>query len=108
MLFRSLLISLVNETNKYEEFLERLKDKLNNMEINEKDFKRKKKVLISNEIFAYENVENINDIIMDNIIYNNELEDDPIGIIKELNMETLLKLIKKIDISNASEVIVKK
>ena len=61
-----LLISLVNETNKYEEFLERLKDKLNNMEINEKDFKRKKKVLISNEIFAYENVENINDIIMDN------------------------------------------
>ena len=42
------------------------------------------------------------------IIYNNELEDDPIGIIKELNMETLLKLIKKIDISNASEVIVKK
>ena len=100
--------SLVNETNKYEEFLERLKDKLNNMEINEKDFKRKKKVLISNEIFAYENVENINDIIMDNIIYNNELEDDPIGIIKELNIETLLKLIKKIDISNASEVIVKK
>jgi len=78
------------------------------MEINEKDFKRKKKVLISNEIFAYENVENINDIIMDNIIYNNDLEDDPIGIIKELNMETLLKLIKKIDISNASEVIVKK
>ena len=50
----------------------------------------------------------IDDIIMDNIIYNNELEDDPIGIIKELNMETLLKLIKKIDISNASEVIVKK
>ena len=90
------------------EVKEYLKDKLNNMEINEKDFKRKKKVLISNEIFAYENVENINDIIMDNIIYNNELEDDPIGIIKELNMETLLKLIKKIDISNASEVIVKK
>ena len=29
-------------------------------------------------------------------------------VIKELNMETLLKLIKKIDISNASEVIVKK
>ena len=70
--------------------------------------RERKKVLISNEIFAYENVENINDIIMDNIIYNNELEDDPIGIIKELNMETLLKLIKKIDISNASEVIVKK
>ena len=81
---------------------------LHNMEINENDFKRKNKLLISNEIFAYENVENINDIIMDNIIYNNELEDDPIGIIKELNMETLLKLIKKIDISNASEVIVKK
>lgn len=103
-----LLITLVNETNKYNEFLDKLKDKLDNIEISEKDFNRKKKVLISNEIFAYENVENINDIIMDSIIYNNELEDDPIGLISNLSIKELLDLIKKIDMSNCTTVVVKK
>lgn len=103
-----LLITLVNETNKYNEFLDKLKDKLDNIEISEKDFNRKKKVLISNEIFAYENVENINDIIMDSIIYNNELEEDPIGLISNLSIKELLDLIKKIDMSNCTTVVVKK
>lgn len=103
-----LLITLVNETSKYNEFLDKLKDKLDNIEINEKDFNRKKKVLISNEIFAYENVENINDIIMDSIIYNNELEEDPIGLISNLSIKELLDLIKKIDMSNCTTVVVKK
>ena len=103
-----ILISLMNETNKYEEFIEKVKEKLNNLEINEKDFNRKKKVLISNEIFAYENVENINDIIMDSIIYNNELEEDPIGLISNLSIKELLDLIKKIDMSNCTTVVVKK
>lgn len=103
-----LLITLVNETNKYNEFLDKLKDKLDNIEINEKDFNRKKKVLISNEIFAYENVENINDIIMDSIIYNNELEEDPIGLISNLSIKELLDLIKKIDMSNCTTTVVKK
>ena len=103
-----LLITLVNETNKYNEFLDKLKDKLDNIEINEKDFNRKKKVLISNEIFAYENVENINDIIKDSIIYNNELEEDPIGLISNLSIKELLDLIKKIDMSNCTTVVVKK
>lgn len=103
-----LLISLINETEKYEEFLDNLKKRLDNLEISEKDFNRKKKVLISNEIFAYDNVENINDIIMDSIIYNKSIEDDPIGLIDSLSIKGLLDLIKRLDISNASTVIVKK
>ena len=103
-----ILISLMNETNKYEEFIEKVKEKLNNLEINEKDFNRKKKVLISNEIFAYENVEAVGDIIVDNIIYNKELEDNPIEIINNLNMKEFLELIKKIDINNTSLVVLKK
>ena len=103
-----ILISLINETNKYEEFIEKIKERLNNLEINEKDFNRKKKVLISNEIFAYENVEAVGDIIVDNIIYNKELEDNPIEIINNLNMKEFLELIKKIDIKNTSLVVLKK
>ena len=103
-----ILISLINETNKYEEFIEKIKERLNNLEINEKDFNRKKKVLISNEIFAYENVEAVGDIIVDNIIYNKELEDNPIEIINNLNMKEFLELIKKIDINKTSLVVLKK
>lgn len=103
-----ILISLMNETNKYEDFIEKVKERLNNLEINEKDFNRKKKVLISNEIFAYENVEAVGDIIVDNIIYNKELEDNPIEIINNLNMKEFLELIKKIDINNTSLVVLKK
>lgn len=103
-----ILISLMNETNKYDEYINKIKDKLNNIEINEEDFNRKKKVLISNEVFAYENAEAVGDIIIDNIIYNKHLEDNPIEIIDSLNMKEFLELIKKIDINNTSLVILKK
>lgn len=103
-----ILISLMNETDKYEEYINKIKDKLNNIEISEEDFNRKKKVLISNEVFAYENTEAVGDIIIDNIIYNKHLEDNPIEIIDSLNMKEFLDLIKKIDIDNTSLVILKK
>ena len=103
-----ILISLMNETDKYEEYINKIKDKLDNIEISEEDFNRKKKVLISNEVFAYENTEAVGDIIIDNIIYNKHLEDNPIEIIDSLNMKEFLDLIKKIDIDNTSLVILKK
>lgn len=103
-----LLISLINETPKYDEFLNKVKERLINLEVAEEDFNRKKKVLISNEIFAYENIETINDIIIDNIIFNGKFEDNPIEVIEELNIEELRDLIKKMDIENNSTIILKK
>ena len=103
-----LLISLINETPKYEEFLDRVKNRLNKLEVSENDFNRKKKVLISNEIFAYENIENVNDIIIDIIIYDGKFEDNPIDVIDSLNYDELNELIKKFDIKNTSTIILKK
>lgn len=103
-----ILISLMNETNKYDDYINKIKEKLNNIEIKEEDFNRKKKVLISNEIFAYEDAEAVGDIIIDNIIYNKKIEDNPIEIIDSLNMEEFLNLIKQINIDNTSLVILKK
>ena len=100
-----MLISLINETKNYDEFLNRVKDRLKNIEIGIKDFNRKKKVLISNEIFAYENVEMINDIIIDSVIFDGKLEDNPIEVIESLNYEELCDLINNMDISNNSTVI---
>jgi len=102
-----LLISLINETKNYDGFLERVKERLKSLEVSEKDFIRKKKVLISNEIFAYENIEMINDIIIDNIIYDGKFEDNPIEVIEELSIEELKELIKEIDITNTTTIILK-
>ena len=87
---------------------EKLKEKLETLEVKEADFNRKKKVLISNEILAFESVEAVNDIIIDNIIYDNKLEDNPIEIIKSLTYKELKELIKELDIKNTNTVIVKK
>lgn len=103
-----MLISLINETDYYDEFLYRVKNRLSKLEISKNDFNRKKKVLISNEIFAYENVEAINDIIIDNIIFDGKFEDNPIEVIEELKYEELLDLIKKFNINNTSTIILKK
>lgn len=102
-----LLVSMINETNEYDMFLDRVKKKLDNLEVSKDDFDRKKKVLISNEIFAYENIENVNDIIVDNIIYDNKLEEDPIGIIENLDYNELCDLIEALDINNTTTVILK-
>lgn len=103
-----LLISLINETPKYDDFINKVKERLSNLKISKEDFNRKKKVLISNEIFAYENIENINDIIIDNIIYDGKLEDNPIEIIEDLTIKELEELIDKLNITNTSTIILKK
>lgn len=103
-----LLVSLINETPKYQEFLTRVKETLKNIEISEKDFDRKKRVLISNEYFAFENVEMVSDIIIDNIIFDGKVESSPIETIESLNIDELNDLISKLDMSNTSEIVMKK
>ena len=93
-----ILISLINETFKYNELLD----------ISSEDLERKKKVLVSNEIFSFENIEIINEMIIDSIIFDNTIEGNIIDIINSLNIEELNEIVKKIDFKNVSTIIVKK
>ena len=102
-----MLISIINETDKYKEFIKRVEDKLKDIAITEDDFNRKKKVLISNEIFAFEYAEQINDIILDDVLYTGKVEDNPIGVIENLKLDVLNDLISKIDPNNISKIILK-
>lgn len=103
-----LIVSLINNGEKYEELIKRIDDKLKHIEFTASDLERKKKVLISNEIFSYENVEMINDMIVDNIIFDNKIETDIVGIIRSLNLDELNEIVKKINFNNKSIVILKK
>ena len=66
---------------------------------------RKKKVLISNEIFSFENIEVINEMIIDSIIFDNHVENNMIDIINSLNKKELDKILSTIDLTNKSIVV---
>ena len=102
------IVSLINNGEKYEELIKRINERLKNIEFTSQDLERKKKVLISNEIFSYENVEMVNDMIVDNIIFDNKIETDIVGIIRSLNIDELNEIVKKINFNNKSIVILKK
>ena len=102
------IVSLINNGEKYEELIKRIDSELQDIKFTEQDLERKKKVLISNEIFSYENVEMVNDMIVDNIIFDNKIETDIVGIIRSLNIDELDEIVKKIDFNNKSIVILKK
>ena len=101
------IISLINNGDKYDELIERIDRRLKNIKFDEMVFERKKKVLISNEIFSYENVEMVNDMIIDNIIFDGKIETDVIGMIRSLTLDELNSIVKKIDFNNKSIVILK-
>ncbi len=102
------IVSLINSGEKYEELIKRIDDEFKDIKFNETELARKKKVLISNEVFSYENIEMVNDMIVDNIIFDNKIEDDMIGLINSINIDELNEITKKIDFDNKSIVILKK
>lgn len=102
-----ILISLINETFKYNELLDMIKEELKNINISSEDLERKKKVLVSNEIFSFENIEIINEMIIDSIIFDNTIEGNIVNIINSLNIEELKEVIKNIDFKNVSTIIIK-
>ena len=101
------LVSLINETNSYDELIDKIKKTLANINISEDDLERKKRVLISNELFSFENIETINDIIVDNIIFDNRIEDNMINILRSLNKKELDGIVKNLVLDNKSIVILK-
>ena len=105
---KHILISLINETFNYEVLKNRIEEVLKDFVVCEKSFDRKKKVLISNELFGYDSIVVINNIITDNILFDGKIENDIISIIESLNMDELNKILKMIDFTNVGTVVVKK
>jgi hypothetical protein len=50
----------------------------------------------------------VNDMIIDNIIFDGKICDDVIGLINSLNIQELNDIVKKIDFSNKSIVVLKR
>jgi len=102
------VITLNNTLYNYSELIKEIDKKLKNIKFSEGELSRKKKVLISNEVFSYENIEMVNDMIIDNIIFDGKICDDVIGLINSLNIDELNEIVDKIDFNNKSIVVLKR
>ena len=102
------IITLNNSLYNYKELIAAIDKRLKNIKFSESELSRKKKVLISNEVFSYENIEMVNDMIIDNVIFDGNICDDVVGLINSLNIQELNEIVKKIDFSNRSIVVLKR
>ena len=104
------LIITINALTKYpDEALKQIKNKLKNLELSKEDFERTKKVGIAELIFLYEDPENVNMNIQDDIIYssNHKILNDIKIIYENLTYDEALKVLKNIKDDNMSIVIMK-
>ncbi len=92
---------LFAETNEIDRFINLVKKEIKNLNIDKKDFERKKNAIISGLISASDNIYSINNKIMGNIIRFNEVTLDDYDMIKSLKYSEFMKVIKSLDLTNS-------
>ena len=93
----------ITSTTKYpEEFIKRVKNKLNNLKVSEADFKRKKNAAVATLILDYEDVETVNSNIQNDILENGGIVTNLKEIFESKEMKDVINIAKLIDINNMS------
>jgi predicted Zn-dependent peptidase len=101
-----ILITVFGETEKIEKLSSELENQINNLEITEEEFERKKQNIASSYIFMSDNIFSMNEKIMNNISKYNEIKIDDIKYTKRLDYKKAQSIIKELDLSNKSIVII--
>ena len=96
----SFVISISVTTNFKEEVIKRIKDKLNDLQISDIDFKRKKNATIATLILDYEDVENVSYRIQDDVLNNGGIITNLKEILEDEALEDLEELINLYDLDN--------
>ena len=102
-----LLFMLMGESKKAEDLVKLLEEELNDITIEEKEFERKKKVLISSIIYASDNIFSINNKIMTQVVKYGDIAYDEYNDIKNLNLKDLNEILKSINFKNKNVVVIK-
>lgn len=103
---KHILLTILGETEKIELLSSKIEEKMNNLEITEEEFERKKLSTMSSYIFMSDNIFSMNEKIMNNIIKYNEIKTDDIEYVKNLNFNKAKQIIKQLDLSNKCKVII--
>lgn len=102
-----LIITFKANTENVNEFLKELKKELENIDIEEIDIERLKKVWISSEVIMIDNFDMTVDNIMDDIIDYGKLIPNKLEIFRSLNIKDYYKYLKDIDLTNSSTLVIK-
>ena len=104
---KHILITILGETNTIERLSSQLENQMNNLEVTLDDFNRKKLNIASSYVFMSDNIFSMNEKIMSNIIKYNEIKTDDIEYTKGLSFDKANEIIKKLNLSNKSIVVIK-
>ena len=105
---KHVLVTLINESDNVDEVINRIEQNLKDLNIDEEDFNRKKKIRKSASILKSDSIYAINNKIMSNIINYNEIIYNEYKKIDEFTYTKLKEIIKNIDLSNKTIYIIDK
>lgn len=94
------VITISVTSNFKEEVIKRIKEKLENLSVNEIDFKRKKNATIATLILDYEDVENVSYRIQDDVLNNGGIVTNLKEILENETLDDLNELINLYDLDN--------
>ncbi|MDD2181301.1 MAG: pitrilysin family protein [Bacilli bacterium] len=101
-----IIIMVIADTEQPQKLIETIRKEINNFDIKEEDFERKKKNIISSYIYMSDNIYRINNKIMANIINEGKVLTDDYNEVKKFNFETLKKFIENTSFENNNYVII--
>ena len=97
-----LVITITANTNYQDEVIKLIREKFDNLEVDEKDIVRKRNAAIATLILDYEDIEQVNSKIQDDIINEGKIITDLKERITNINRERLESIIKYITNDNVS------
>ena len=102
------LIAFTGSTNEYEKFTNIIDEEIKNLDFTKEALERKTKGYISNLILSFEYIENVEDNITFGLFDYNKVLNDMESIIKKVTLNDVKEVIKCIDTTNKSVLIMKK
>lgn len=102
------LIAFTGSTNEYEKFTNIIDEEIKNLDFTKEALERKTKGYISNLILSFEYIENVEDNITSGLFDYNKVLNNMESIIKKVTLNDAKEVIKCIDTTNKSVLIMKK
>ena len=96
------IVTITIESNYKEEIIKLINNKLDNLEIDEETFNRKKKCNIASLVLDYEDVETVNDALQFQILNYGDVIDNYREIYEKIKYKDILKFAKLLDLKERS------
>lgn len=99
------IISLKIESKYPDEIIPILKEKLENLEVNEETLKRRIKANIATMVLGYDSIEGVNEDIQDDLIIYGEIQDNLKEVYANITLEEILNVMNNITTKNMATLV---